>query len=358
MTRLRRSVNVEVFRRDLLPLLLALLPPEANQGSASAGRQSAAQGGPWLRLSTWGISFLVHAAVLVLVSVYVSPPLSRGTGAERETRVGIAIRPAPEEIRLLDDEAVSPSPESQTREADLAEKAAQVLAEAFAAFPEPAVVRLLPQSNVGAPSTTPGDQAVFDPGPRTGNPQLRVAPGGKARVQLFGITGEGHKFVYVFDRSDSMNWFERRPLRAAKAELLASLDGLGETHQFQIIFYNHEPLVFNPAGQPFRLAFGTEENKARARRFVESVTASGGTRHMEAVLLALNLQPDVIFLLTDADDPQLSDAQVAAIVRRAGGTTIHTIEFGYGPQKRPDNFLVRLARLTGGQHVYVDISRL
>ncbi len=282
--------------------------------------------------------------------------MPKGTHGERETEVGIALRPARDELRSLEEEVLESSlaerAETQTNEL------MQSLVEGFSLLPEPPLARVLPDPTVGMGPAFGKVDSVFDPGPRTGTPQLKTVAGGKAQVKLFGITGEGHKFVYVFDRSDSMNWFERRPFRAAKAELLASLDGLQETHQFQIIFYNHEPLIFNPAGHPQRLAFGTAENKARAQRFVESVVATGGTRHMEAILLALSLQPDVIFLLTDADDPQLSDSQIAAIVRRAGGVTIHTIEFGYGPQKRTDNFLVRLARATGGQHVYVDISRL
>ena len=74
---------------------------------------------------------------------------------------------------------------------------------------------------------------------------------------------------------------------------------------------------------------------------------------------AIKLQPDVIFLLTDADpDTPLPAAQVYEILRRTAGITIHTVEFGSGPQRKAENFLVRLARQTGGQHVYVDISKL
>ena len=84
--------------------------------------------------------------------------------------------------------------------------------------------------------------AAADPSPQR---QLQglgfsVAPreGGKARTSLFGVVGEGYKFVYVFDRSGSMGGSGRDSLRAIKAELPESLKNLDTVHQFQIIFYN------------------------------------------------------------------------------------------------------------------------
>ena len=74
--------------------------------------------------------------------------------------------------------------------------------------------------------------------------------------------------------------------------------------------------------------------------------------------MAIRMQPDVIFFLTDADEPRLSAGQLDDIVRRAAGITINAIEFGFGPQQDANNFLVRLAQRTGGQHAYVDISRM
>jgi hypothetical protein len=182
--------------------------------------------------------------------------------------------------------------------------------------------------------------------------------GGYARTGVFGIVGEGHKFVYVFDRSGSMGAHGGAPLSAAKAELIGSLQNLGQTHQFQIIFYNEEPRVFSPTGVQGRLVFGTDQNKYLAQKFVGSITADGATRHEEALEMALRMAPDVIFFLTDADDPCLTSQQLAHISHANNGTSINAIEFGYGAQSDPDNFLVKLARQNGGKHVYVDASRL
>ncbi len=182
--------------------------------------------------------------------------------------------------------------------------------------------------------------------------------GGYARTGVFGIEGEGHKFVYVFDRSGSMDGHGGAPLASAKRELINSLADLGQTHQFQIIFYNEHPRLFNPSGTAGRLVFGTDQNKNLARRFVGSITAAGATRHVEALELALRMGPDVIFFLTDADEPQMTPRELAHIAQMNRGTSINTIEFGADGHPDSDNFIARLARQNGGQHVYIDVSRL
>lgn len=192
----------------------------------------------------------------------------------------------------------------------------------------------------------------------TALPKYHLAPGiGKARTSLFGIVGEGYKFVYVFDRSGSMGGSGKTALRAVKAELLASLENLDTVHQFQIIFYNEKPVIFNPSGAPGRLAFGTEQNKDRARRFLDTISADGGTEHEEALRLAIKMRPDVIFFLTDADEPMLDRQQLNRIQRLAAGILIHAIEFGRGPKPEGKTFLAVLAEENGGQYTYVDISK-
>ncbi len=182
--------------------------------------------------------------------------------------------------------------------------------------------------------------------------------GGYARTGVFGVQGEGHKFVYVFDRSGSMDGHGGAPLAAAKSQLLASLNDLGPQNQFQIIFYNEHPRVFSPSNSRGRLVFGDDYNKNQAQRFIQSITADGATAHEEALSLALNMAPDVIFFLTDADEPRMTAEQMSRIERLNRGSSINTIEFGYGPSLDPNNFLVQLARRNGGKHVYVDVARL
>ncbi|MFW6170446.1 MAG: hypothetical protein ACODAD_08150 [Planctomycetota bacterium] len=185
--------------------------------------------------------------------------------------------------------------------------------------------------------------------------------GNEAKTSVFGAEGVGSKFVYVFDRSASMDGYQGRPLKAAKRELNASLADLEQVHQFQIVFYNDGVTVFNPSHpRSPRMLFGDTPTKRQARDFVRGVIATGGTKHVPALKLALGMTPDVVFFLTDAGEPQLSPTQLADIHRanRRVGAAIHAIEFGEGANQRQRPFLQRLAEQNGGTYVYIDVTRL
>ena len=174
---------------------------------------------------------------------------------------------------------------------------------------------------------------------------------------MFGLVAEGYKFVYVFDRSGSMGGDGSASLRAVKAELLASLKNLDTVHQFQVIFYNERPALFNPTGSPGRLCFATDANKEAVGRFLDTIAADGGTDHLAALRMATNLRPDAIFFLTDGDEPVLSPAELDKVERWAAGIIIHTIEFGPDEAKEKNNFLKDLARRTGGKYAYVNTAK-
>jgi len=189
----------------------------------------------------------------------------------------------------------------------------------------------------------------------SGTPVYKFSEG-KAQVKMFGLVGEGYKFVYVLDRSGSMGGAGNLALRAVKEELAQSLQTLDSIHQFQIIFYNERPVLFNPTGIAGKLAFATEQTKRRAIRFIETITADGGTRHEDALKMAIRLRPDVIFWLTDGDKPRLTDAEIEEVSAKAAGITIHAIEFGMGPQPETKSFLAKVAAQNGGKFAYVDLS--
>jgi hypothetical protein len=178
---------------------------------------------------------------------------------------------------------------------------------------------------------------------------------GSTSTQIFGVTGQGTSFVYVFDRSLSM---EGAPLAAAKRELLASLSTLKHVHQFQIIFYNEQPKIL-PAPQ---MLFADENGLRQAESFVGSITAAGGTDHLQALKLAMRLRPDVIFLLTDADEPPLTPKQLTDI-HQNNTAIINVIEFKYstapGKSSTPKrSFLHQLADQNRGQYKSIDTASL
>lgn len=216
-------------------------------------------------------------------------------------------------------------------------------------FPRPASTAEATKAPATNRSGLSGLGGTFDP---------HASSPGSSGVQLFGLQAEGGKFVYVVDRSGSTGGHNHTALAAIKAELGRSLESLDSVQQFQLIFYNETPVVFNPSGQAERLAFATDGNKQRARRFLEGLTPSGGTAHVDALKLAIRLRPSVIFLLTDAGEPQLQPAELEKIRHWAAGITIHVVEFGSGPASAEDNFLKQLARENNGQYAYVDLLQL
>jgi hypothetical protein len=70
----------------------------------------------------------------------------------------------------------------------------------------------------------------------------------------------------------------------------------------------------------------------------------------------LQLKPDVVFLLSDADD--LAPDRVPALLRlNAGRAVLHVIELSRGRGDRPEGPLAQLARDTGGDYQRVAPER-
>ncbi|MEO8496385.1 MAG: hypothetical protein ABI614_15060, partial [Planctomycetota bacterium] len=296
-----------------------------------------------------------HTCLLIACAFLIHSP-TKGTSVEPDRTAGIALvqRSQAETTYFTEADVASISSVAANSATDSASQPSP-LAETSV---EQAIQ--LPSSEELASSTGLGQVLPGAIGFTTGSQGARGLTGGQARTQVFGAEGTGNKFVYVFDRSASMEGFQGRPMAAAKAQLVASLGDLESVHQFQIVFYNEEPAVFHPdRSRPPSILFASDENKQLATSFVERMTAIGGTRHVEALKLALGMSPDVIFFLTDAAEPQLTPAELADIRRRnRSEATINAIEFGSGPQPRGENFLMRLARQNRGKHVYVDVSTL
>ncbi len=299
---------------------------------------------------SWLGSMVLHALALLALALAMRYAPQRGTTAERSAEVGIALKHTDGQTEYYESEADSGAAESSASDSLNPD---DLLAEALADSPASDPSDRLPKTTAALGPGSIDQTGPLNPGAAHGAPPGAGGLGGKAAVNVFGTQGVGNKFVYVFDRSLSMGDSGRSPLEAAKGEMIRSLDSLGDMHQFQIIFYNEKPFPWNDG----KLAFGTEQNKERARRFIGSITAFGRTEHEDALKLAIKMHPDVIFFLTDANEPQLSGRQLYEIGRRAAGIQINAIEFGIGPKQSGNNFLVKLARQNGGQYKYHDITK-
>ena len=311
------------------------------------------------QVPAWVLSIALHT-ILVTAAAFVIKATPQGSATEADRSGGIVLVEQHSSQRSYLEEG-----DLQDQGEAAAENSATAAAESLAAVLPAALPSNLAGSLPAADESLAHGTALVDVLPGAGGLSQGggrgKTAGGRATTGVFGVQGEGSKFVYVFDRSGSMQGFQGRPLAAAKRELIASLNDLESVHQFQIIFYNERPYVCNPRQESSpRMLFGTDRDRNLATDFVRSVVADGGTRHTEALQLALRMQPDVIFFLTDADEPRLTATELAQIRRQnqSVGASINTVEFGAGASSGDFNFLVQLAQQNGGQHVYVDVTRL
>jgi hypothetical protein len=214
-------------------------------------------------------------------------------------------------------------------------------------------------SSEGSGDGTGGITGGGDGGPRGGGGTGGHGGGGggsgRGGTSFFGHKASGTKFVYVLDASGSM--YDYNAISVAKAELLSSLQQLEATEQFQIIFYNEKCRPLRSVDGKDQLLWGTDTNRTIASQFIREVQPDGGTRHLEAMLMALSYGPDVIFFLTDAGEPVLYPGDLDKIKKRNNGRSrIFSIEFGKGSNLKTDNFLKKLARENGGAHAYRDVQ--
>jgi hypothetical protein len=307
------------------------------------------------RVPSWLISVMLHTILLVALglTIHAAP---RGVQTEAVREVGIAIKRVNEAGEQYfesegDEPAVAPAP------AEAAGGTSGPLSDVVNDRPPVDLKDVLPKLHegigAGAMDTGANPSAMGLTQGAAGSSQLKP---GFARTKVYGIAGEGQKFVYVFDRSASMGDGGNGVLNSAKAELLASIDQLGPTQMFQIVFYNEKPTIFPLGGSHGKLVFGTDINKRAAKNFVGGIVADGGTNHLAAIEVALRLDADVIYFLTDADQPGLSPGQMLRIRDRNDHAVLHCIEFGIGA-KSSTNFLQTLAQQSGGQYVYFDLAR-
>jgi hypothetical protein len=184
------------------------------------------------------------------------------------------------------------------------------------------------------------------------NPGSSQGTGQGGTTRFFQVDVQAQKLVYVIDCSSSMGL--HGALAAACREVDASLARLPPTAAFQIIVYNRTPRILCPAGFAGLLP-ATEPNRRLALQRLEQELPEGGTAHLPALRLALSLQPEVIFFLTDADDLNEEDLRTATRLNR-GRCVIHAVELNRANIHRTDLPLHRLARDNGGRYQAVDLE--
>lgn len=306
-------------------------------------------------IPAWILSALFHF-FLVIVLAFVIQSEPKGTTDEPERTGGIVlVKNSPKKTEYFTEEELQESAQKSTAgDSSAIEKALPKLNDLNEALPG-----FLPSDDdLGKIGAELGDNILgaedFLDGISKG---IKEGVSKDVTTEVFGVQGTGTKFVYVFDRSGSMDQFGGKPLRAAKSQLLTSLDSLGPDQMFQIVFYNDFPRAFTPRGGKPKLLFATDSNKKDAKRFVQRMPSSGGTHHLSALRLAVDFGPDVVFFLTDANDLSKTDKELDTIDRwNRNAATINSIEFGTAASGGGNEFLTKLAKRNGGKYVFKNVT--
>ena len=328
--------------------------------AASADRFPERTGGGLL--PGWAVSVLLHAGLLAFAATHLKDCGGSGTGeADGGFRdVGIVLRsgdgdadsPNPARAPSVDEPRDEPDPLSTADAVPVETPPTDTAADTATPADLPPV--LGPGSATGSTAAAPPATAL-DAGPRADAGR----PGGAARpgvTDFFGIRDEADSFVYLLDRSGSMD--NGGELAVAKRELLDSLASLTPKQRFQVVFYNDESEAMNYRSRmDGGFYWALDLNRTLAAQFVEGVSADGGTDPLPALRKALALEPDVIYFLTDAGDTKFYAGDFAKLDRaNTAGTRVHCVEFGK-TRRQSESSLERLAERTGGSYRFRDVRK-
>lgn len=256
---------------------------------------------PW---RAWGVSLIVHAVLLFSLAgvVWRSPPAvwqpSLETRFEGPPPALEAFVPQMNLVEFLSQRGSSASgPQTD----DLLESV-------------PLTSGFNPSVAVGALSGAGGS------GSGAGAGGLAGVVSEEKKVGFFGSRSSAKSVVFVVDMSGSM---ENGRFVRAQQELVKSIHQLHVTQSFYVIFFNKQavPLFFPSPVKD--LVPATPVMKRRATRWIVERRTGQGTDPQEALVLALSLQPEVIYFLTDGEFPEKCRQVVQE--KNTHGAIIHTI---------------------------------
>jgi hypothetical protein len=279
------------------------------------------------------LSALAHAALVACLAAFSSqPPAPPGHELDTRTTAG----PSGWIYQLLPDESEEKSSASQsastlTPDSEPAEFVAKIIDPPI--HPGTATSPVSTPVVAAPPGATPGGPANSAPGAANGNP-------------LFTATPQAKSVVYVLDRSGSMGQQSRYCI--ACAEVIADLSRRPPGTRFQVVPYNSsaEPLcIDNSLGLSQVNVFTIE----KAKSLLTALPPTGWTDHLCGLRRGLLLAPDVLYLVTDADDLKPEDVRTITGLNR-GRTVIHTIEMHSRYVAKPTGALAELAACNHGTH--------
>ncbi len=176
--------------------------------------------------------------------------------------------------------------------------------------------------------------------------QTRGASGaaGGGGSEFMGVRSQARDVVYVIDFSGSMTGDR---FTHTRLELKRSIERLPDDGSFLVVFFD-DGFVAMPPGH---LVAASPRNKSIAKSWIDTAATRGGTEPSQALAFALQLKPEVIFLMTDgefASDELVNEAIDHFNIDHR--TSINTIAF-HDPAGQEE--LEKIARENHGDFRYI-----
>lgn len=215
-------------------------------------------------------------------------------------------------------------------------------------------VQQLGSTGLGLPGSgiTGDSQKPQGNGSGTGGTGSGIGQGGTG-VGFFGTRSIAGTCLYVVDMSGSM---QGRRFRRALTELNRSITALQPSQNFFVILFSDYAVpLFNEnslgSSRDYRGLTpipATLTNKNRTHTWLKSMIADGETYPAEALKMALDMRPDVVFFLTDGEIPEDVPSVISAHNKQH--VPIHVIGF---ENTAGAHLLRKLASENRGSYRYV-----
>ena len=274
---------------------------------------------------TWVFSMIMHIAIVLGMSLYVTKELSK-TGTALTT---VTMEDAVEVETEFQTDIVLPKLEEWPE----TPPAPSTTASTVDTSPAPVVMENTIATDVGEIDRSLLDfgsdpsNGVIDVGALKGSGGTGVGFGkgdsdAMGTATFFGVPSKGKIFCFVVDNSNSM---KGEKIKAAKQELMLAIDKLKPHQSFYVVFFSDKayPLFF-PNTAPDHVP-AVSQTKQLLAEWLPKTGLHLKTRGEGAMKIALTLQPDVIYILGDG---VFTDNTVAALLAHEDSKLkINTIGF-------------------------------
>ncbi len=226
-------------------------------------------------------SFVVHITLFLILACWVFSAGKPSEGLLLSADIGESVETALDDLQSFELSADVSQPEVASFEVDTDLKIDVEVA--------------LPKLEPGVSSATASMSSVS-----MEEVARSLKPEGRGRgASFFGAYADGNRFIYVLDSSRSMKgdrW------TYACQQLLDSLNGLKPGQEFFVICFDMQTsFLFNTPPQRFQYFQADDETVERVKNWLRSRILGRATMPAEALMYALDLNPDAIFLLSDGE---------------------------------------------------------